>query len=166
MGWLEEWIGRMAIMAFSLLSLIDCGERGKTVKEINPVLYMHRYDSTAWAVRINQVQRISGRDLFSKRDDYYAIWILIPDTLGTFRGSQIGSVYSQLIPEKIIRTDAFPSEVVTIGGGWITLKGMTNMRGDGKYRVVRVANDPFVQHGWGNKLLEPLPPWQPDSTGR
>jgi hypothetical protein len=139
------------------LVLIGCGEPGRSVREINPVLYMHRMESGFYAIRVNQVQRtdvsVHNPLDFRKKDDYYPIWFVLSDTAGTFRGEEIGLAISTL--QHITHNDYTRREWIKIGGGSAYFKGSHI---SGKYKVVLRKSDPCDTDCNNVQLLSPVPP--------
>jgi hypothetical protein len=122
---------------------------------------MHRYDSSSFAVRVNQVQRVGiGHSPFpwDTQDNYYPVWFLIPDSIGTFSGDQIGTAYSNLSEQSIIRSRAFPSERIEISGGFIRFKGMANVNVEGRFKLESRSSDPCTMGCTSNEVIRPIAP--------
>lgn len=138
--------------------MAGCGEPGKSLREINPVLYMHRLDSGTYAIRLNKVYRtdvsVHNPLDFRTKDAYYPVWYVIPDTVGTFQGKEIGVAVSSLL--KVNYHDNRQRERIEIGGGYVRFKDNRDI--SGKYEVVLRKSDPCAKGCDYSQLLAPVPP--------
>jgi hypothetical protein len=148
------------LLAGLALVLASCARPEKTSRDVNPVVYIHRYDSVSYAVRVNQVKmvEVGHHPIPKEREDYYPVWFLIPDTIGTFTGNQIGTAYRYLSDESIIRNDGFPSEKIEISGGFINFSGMANVDAKGRFKYELRSFDPCAKKDCsGDEILLPIP---------
>ena len=128
------------------------------MREINPVLYMHRMGSGNYAIRVNVVQRVDVSRHnpldFRKKDDYFPIWFVLPDTTGNFQGKEIGMAISTL--QRVTHNEYTRRERIKIGGGTVSFKGGAHITG--KYKVVLRKSDPCDIDCTNSQLLSPVPP--------
>jgi hypothetical protein len=154
---------RIVLTASFAVLISACGERQKTIRELNPVLYIHRVDTAIYAIRINQPQAIYPIHGFpfswGARAGWKSAWLFVPDSVGRIPGDRVRVSPWGFDPRKGIPAGT-TSDWIELGNNSIQFHG--NFLGaKGRYTLAPRPFDPCASECQPRQILEPI---RPDGT--